>query len=121
MAELESRFGQKRMREIKERAVESGAMLFAQELRRQLMPYKDTGTTINEITVSKPYYVNGEVRIKIHWRGPKGRYRIIHLNEWGTIRNPSPSAKGAIARALQSSEKVYRDAVKKAIIRGMRQ
>ncbi|MEK4565191.1 hypothetical protein MKX54_11005 [Alkalihalobacillus sp. FSL R5-0424] len=120
LADLESRFGEKRMLEIKTRAVESGAKLFAQELKRQLTPFKDQGYTVDEITVSKPFVVNGEVQIKIHWRGPNNRYRIIHLNEWGTIRNPSPPAKGAIRRAQESSVKVYRNAVKKAIIRGMK-
>ncbi|SFP80980.1 hypothetical protein SAMN05421839_1771, partial [Halolactibacillus halophilus] len=53
------------------------------------------------------------------WKGPNGRYRIIHLNEWGTINNPNPAGKGAIARALKNSEKAYRDAVRKALKGGL--
>lgn len=117
--ELEKRFGQQNMQRVSDRALLAGAKVFVKELESQFESFKDTGASIEEITISEPIWV-GNVRIvKVHWRGPKERYRIIHLNEWGTINNPNPPGKGAIARALRNAEKAYRNAVKKAIEEGI--
>lgn len=123
MAELEKRFGKNRMQQITDKALDRGADIFIAELKKQLTSVKDKGYsegyTVDEITKSKPMTVNGVRTIKIHWRGPHGRYRIIHLNEWGTVKNPNPPMKGAIARALRSAEGAYRRAVKQAMQEGI--
>jgi hypothetical protein len=85
----------------------------------QFATFKDTGASIEEMTISDPLWVSGVRTIKIHWRGPKDRYRIIHLNEFGTVQNPSPRGKGAIARAMRNAESAYRNAIKKAIREGL--
>ncbi|WP_230200105.1 hypothetical protein [Bacillus niameyensis] len=115
LKELEMRFGEQGMRRISDQALEDAAKEFVKELISQFQSFKDTGGSIDEITISDIYVENGVRTIRIHWKGPKGRYRIIHLNEWGTIKNPNPAGKGKIAKAMKSSEKAYRDAVKKAI------
>ena len=115
LQDLEQRFGQQKMQAISDKALKDAANEFVKELKSQFQSFKDTGASIDEITISDIVYVNGARTIKVHWIGPKQRYRIIHLNEWGTIRNPNPRGKGAVARALKSSEKAYREAVKKAL------
>ncbi|WP_299090347.1 hypothetical protein [uncultured Metabacillus sp.] len=119
MADLEKRFGKTKMQTISDNALKQGAEVFVRELKSQFETFKDTGASIDEITISEPFWV-GDVRtIKIHWRGPKERYRIIHLNEWGTVKNPNQKGKGAIARALRNAENAYRKAVSDAIRRGI--
>lgn len=116
---FDNRFGDKAVKRISDQALKAGAQVFVRELKQQFQNFKDTGASIDEITISKPMLIGGVRTIKVHWRGPKERYRIIHLNEWGTVQNPNPKGKGAIARALRNAEKAYRLAVMEAVRRGL--
>lgn len=116
---LDNRFGDKAVKRISDQSLKAGAQVFVRELKQQFQNFKDTGASIDEITISEPMLIGGVRTIKVHWRGPKGRYRIIHLNEWGTVQNPNPKGKGAIARALRNAEKAYRLAVMEAVRRGL--
>ena len=117
--DLEQRFGSERMQVISDEALKAGAQEFVRELKLQFESFKDTGASLREITISEPMTVSGVRTIKVHWRGPKDRYRIIHLNEWGTVKNPYPSGKGAIARALRNAENSYKRAIEDAVRRGI--
>lgn len=122
--ELERRLGPNRMQEINDRALKEGAKVFVRELRLQVKTFSDgegysKGHTFDEITISEPMTVAGVRTIKVYWRGPNGRYRIIHLNEWGTVKNPNPRGKGAIARALRNAEEEYRRVVREELERGI--
>jgi hypothetical protein len=119
MAELEKRLGRWKAQQLSDKALKRGAQVFIKELKIQFATFKDTGASIEEMTISDPLWVSGVRTIKIHWRGPKDRYRIIHLNEFGTVQNPSPRGKGAIARAMRNAESAYRSAIKKAIREGL--
>jgi hypothetical protein len=116
---LEEKFGEQAARRMSDEALKAGAPVFKKELDTQLETFRDTGGTIEDVTISEPTDVAGVRVLKIHWTGPHGRYRIVHLNEWGTVKNPNPRGKGAIARALKNSQKEYRAAVKRAIERGI--
>lgn len=119
MRDLERRFGENHARQISDRALKEGAKVFILELKRQFQTFRDTGASIDEITLSEPMTIRGIRTIRVHWKGPKGRYRIIHLNEFGTVKNPNPRGKGAIARALRNAENEYRNAISEAIGRGI--
>ncbi|MDQ0228414.1 HK97 gp10 family phage protein [Metabacillus niabensis] len=119
MRQLEKRYGQQNMQRISDKALLAGARVFVKELKSQFESFKDTGASIDEITISEPMWLGSVRTVKVHWRGPNNRYRIIHLNEWGTIKNPNPQGKGAIARALKNAEAAYRNAIKKAIEEGI--
>lgn len=119
LSELEQKLGKEAMQRISDKALIDAAKEFVEALKQEFEGFKDTGASIEEITITGPLFVSGTRTIKIHWKGPKGRYRIIHLNEWGTINHPNPRGKGAVARALKNSEKAYRDAVRKAFKGGL--
>ena len=119
IAEIEKRYGQIKMQQLGDMALKKGAEVFVRELKSQFESFRDTGATIDEMTISNPMWVNGSRTIKIHWKGPKDRYRIIHLNEFGTVKNPNPKGKGAIARAMRNAEKQYRDTIKRVIKEGI--
>lgn len=120
LKELDHRFGKKRINEITDEALTMGALLFGMELRRQLATFKDKGYTLDELTISPPSAnSNGHRSIRVFWRGPHQRYRIIHLNEWGTIRNPRPRGKGKIAKAMELSKKEYAKAIRDTIRRNL--
>lgn len=124
LAEIERRLGKAKMRVVSDAALKAGAKVFIAELKRQVRTFSDgkgssEGYTYDEITMSEPMTLKGNRTIRIHWKGPHNRYRIIHLNEWGTVNNPNPRGKGSIARAMRNAESAYRRAVKEAIRRGI--
>lgn len=113
---LEERYGQASMEQANDRALLSGAEVFVQELERQFERFKDTGASLREITISEPMTIKGVRTVKVYWKGPENRYRIIHLNEWGTVKNPDPKGKGAIARAMRNAAEAYREAIKESLM-----
>ena len=114
-AELEKRFGQAKMQEISDQALFEGAQVIKKELEQNFETFRDTGASIDEITISEPKAGPNGRRREIHWVGPKGRYRLIHINEWGTIKNPNPAGKGKVAASLEGGKKAYRKAVKQVL------
>lgn len=120
LKDLESMFSRTRIDSIIDDALTSGALVFGMELRRQLATFKDKGYTLDEMTISNPNAsAEGGRSIIVHWKGPHSRYRIIHLNEWGTVNNPSPRGKGKIAAAMSNSQKAYGAAVRNSIRRNL--
>lgn len=114
-AELEKRYGQKKMDKIVDDALLSGAKVFEKELQQNFESFRDSGASINEITISDPIIGPKGRSRKIHWKGPDGRYRLIHINEWGSVKNPNPRGKGKVAASLQSGKKEYRKIIKKEL------
>lgn len=117
---LDKRFSERGRINITDNALRSGAEVIKNELKMQFQSFKDTGASIDEITIGQPETdLNGARYIKIYWKGPKGRYRIIHLNEFGTVKNPNPRGKGAIERALRAGTVAYKRAIADGIRRGI--
>ena len=114
-AELEKRFGQVKMQEISDQALFEGAQVIKKELEQNFESFRDTGASIDEITISDPKDGPNGRRRNIHWIGSKDRYRLIHINEWGTVKNPNPAGKGKVAASLEGGKKAYRKAVKKVL------
>lgn len=115
LREIEERFAGARALAIKDKALKAGAEAFRKELISQLETFKDTGETIKEVRFSEPEWSGKDRIIKVYWRGPHNRYSIIHLNEFGTIKNPNPRGKGKIALALRNSEAAYKRAVREEL------
>jgi len=115
--DLEAKLGPLKMRVISDAALTAAAKVFVTELQSQMDAVKDTGASVDEITLTPIYSERGTRTITVKWKGPKNRYRIIHLNEFGTVKNPNPKGKGAIARSLVNSEAAYKAAIK-AVLKG---
>lgn len=113
--ELERKLGAAVMSKISDQALLAGAEVIKKELQANFERFKDTGASLDEITISEPKDGANGRTVKIHWRGPDGRFRIIHLNEWGTIKNPNPAGKGAVALSLENGKNEYRKVIKKMI------
>ena len=123
--ELEAKFGQSKMESIVDDALTDGALVFGMELRRQLKTFSDgtgysKGYTLDELTIDAPSPSGtGSRSVMVYWRGSHSRYRIIHLNEWGTIKNPNPRGKGKIAKAMKLSQRSYSKALRDSIRRNL--
>lgn len=116
LREIGEQYGEIKMLKAQDKALNKGAKYFMSVLKANFEVFRDTGASIHEITKTEPYTIHGNTRmIKVHWHGSMNRYAIIHFNEWGTIKNPNPRGKGAIARTMFMTEKPYREIVKQSL------
>lgn len=112
---LDQRFSPSATLRMVDKALTAGAEVIKKEIEKSFQSFKDTGASIDEITYSKPMTLNGKRTIMIYWSGPKKRYTIIHLNEFGTIKNPNPRGKGALDRAMRAGRAEYFRVLKREI------
>lgn len=107
---LEKQLGSKKMKAITRKAINQGAESVKSKVKEDIAPFKDTGATYDEVVLQNARQVGGDIRADLGWNGPKERWRLIHLEEWGYQRNGrqiKPRTFGAIDKSLKSSEQRY--------------
>lgn len=113
---LERKYGRGAMKRVTDFALTKGGQKVVQIIKNNIKSFKDTGESVEETTVSKPMTINGVRTLKIHWRGPKQRYRIIHLNEYGHYDRSgkwvNTRGKGVIENAMREGRETYFRTVK---------
>ncbi|MDO0970879.1 hypothetical protein [Staphylococcus haemolyticus] len=113
---LENKYGKSATKRITDFALTKGGQKVVQIIKNNIDSFKDTGESVKETTVSKPMTINGVRTVKIHWRGPKQRYRIIHLNEYGHYDRSgkwvNTAGKGVIENAMRKGRETYFRTVK---------
>lgn len=123
LGDLEKHLGKEKMQRVSDEGLKEGARVFVDKLKSEFRSVNwgdySQGYTVEEITVSEPEWIQGKRTVRVYWKGPHDRYRIIHLNEMGTVKNPNPPAKGVIARSLRNSEDAYFKAIEEAVRRGI--
>lgn len=121
IAYLEKKYGKSATKRITDFALTKGGQKVVQIIRNNMKSFKDTGESVEETTVSKPMTINGVRTVKIHWRGPKQRYRIIHLNEYGHFDRAgkwvNTRGKGVIENAMREGRETYFRTVKEEMRR----
>ena len=121
IAYLEKKYGRSATKRITDFALTKGGQKVVQIIKNNMKSFKDTGESVEETTVSKPMTINGVRTVKIHWRGPKQRYRIIHLNEYGHFDRAgkwvNTRGKGVIENAMREGRETYFRTVKEEIRR----
>ena len=121
IAYLEKKYGKSATKRITDLALTKGGQKVVQIIKNNIKSFKDTGESVEETTVSKPMTINGVRTVKIHWRGPKQRYRIIHLNEYGHFDRAgkwvNTAGKGVIENAMREGRETYFRTVKEEIRR----
>ncbi|WP_210123973.1 MULTISPECIES: hypothetical protein [unclassified Staphylococcus] len=121
IAYLEKKYGKSATKRITDFALTKGGQKVVQIIKNNMKSFKDTGESVEETTLSKPMTINGVRTVKIHWRGPKQRYRIIHLNEYGHFDRAgkwvNTAGKGVIENAMREGRETYFRTVKEEIRR----
>ncbi|SUM82677.1 hypothetical protein [Staphylococcus saprophyticus] len=121
IAYLEKKYGRSATKRITDFALTKGGQKVVQIIKNNMKSFKDTGESVEETTVSKPMTINGVRTVKIHWRGPKQRYRIIHLNEYGHFDRAgkwvNTRGKGVIENAMREGRETYFRTVKEEMRR----
>lgn len=118
---LETQFGDRRMASIENTALNEAAENFKDGLAEAISVYEDTGETISETTRSRATKkAHGQRTVRVGWRGPKGRYKLIHLNEFGYVRwgkSYSPRGSGVIRAYVDKAGSIYVNDVRKGLIK----
>ncbi|WP_210131607.1 hypothetical protein [Staphylococcus sp. GDK8D30P] len=121
IAYLEKKYGKSATKRITDFALTKGGQKVVQIIKNNMKSFKDTGESVEETKVSKPMTINGVRTVKIHWRGPKQRYRIIHLNEYGHFDRAgkwvNTAGKGVIENAMREGRETYFRTVKEEMRR----
>lgn len=120
MVEIEQRIGKEIAENRARKGMQEGGKIVYKNMQQSMMSFRDTGATLDEMKISNVETTTGTLKLYIYWKGPKDRFRIIHLNEKGYTRNGkryTPRGHGAIARALRQSQTAYFRAVEKELSR----
>lgn len=116
IAYLETKYGKSAMKRITDFALTKAGNKFVSIIKGNMKSFEDTGESVEETTLSKPMTIKGVRTVKIHWRGPKQRYRIIHLNEYGHYDRSgkwiNTAGKGVIENAMREGRETYFRTVK---------
>ncbi|GAB3061878.1 hypothetical protein ACFOU0_06070 [Salinicoccus sesuvii] len=109
--DLEAHFSPAALLKAKDKALTKGAEFLKDKLYIMLDQTKDTGAARDELTFSKPQWIDGERVITLHWRGNKDRYRVIHLIENGFYDRSGnfkkPEGYGQIENVLAANRVEY--------------
>ncbi|OHQ80399.1 hypothetical protein HMPREF2549_10500 [Staphylococcus sp. HMSC074D07] len=116
IAYLETKYGKSAMKRITDFALTKAGNKVVSIIKGNMKSFEDTGESVEETTLSKPMTIKGVRAVKIHWRGPKQRYRIIHLNEYGHFDRSgkwvNTAGKGVIENAMREGRETYFRTVK---------
>ena len=116
IAYLETKYGKSAMKRITDFALTKAGNKVVSIIKGNMKSFEDTGESVEETTLSKPMTIKGVRTVKIHWRGPKQRYRIIHLNEYGHFDRSgkwvNTAGKGVIENAMREGRETYFRTVK---------
>lgn len=121
---LNKRFSPVRVQKIIDKGLVAGGRKMLLMVEQEQAKYKRTGATVNEATLSDPMTIGGKRIIKIHWKGSKNRFAVIHLQEQGFHNSKgefvSPDSKGALQRVVIEGQRVYAETVRDEIARAFR-
>ncbi|MCY1566766.1 hypothetical protein NW126_04650 [Staphylococcus pettenkoferi] len=113
---LERKYGRGAMKRVTDFALTKGGQKVVQIIKNNMKSFEKTGASVEEVTVSKPMTINGVRTVKIHWRGPRQRFRIIHLNEYGHYDRSgkwvNTRGKGVVENAMREGRETYFRTVK---------
>ena len=113
---LERKYGRGAMKRVTDFALTKGGQKVVQIIKNNMKSFEKSGASVEEVTVSKPMTINGVRTVKIHWRGPRQRFRIIHLNEYGHYDRSgkwvNTRGKGVVENAMREGRETYFRTVK---------
>lgn len=119
LKKLEEKFSPTKVNRVVNKALKEGGQVFEKDLKEGLSTYADTGSTVDEVVVTSPRMVNGVKVVRVGFNGRKGRYALVHLNEFGYTRfgkRHSPKGLGVIRKTIDAGESKHQEIVKKVIV-----
>lgn len=95
---------------IRKQALNTGGDVVVEQMKKNFEAFKGAGFSQEEIMRTDARTKNDIEELKIGWNGEHGRWRIIHLNEFGYTRKGkqyTPRGFGVIAKTVEQSKEEY--------------
>lgn len=117
---LDEQFSERRSSSIQNKTVNEATEIFKEGLAEAISVYSDTGATVGETTRSRASKkADGTRTSRVGWSGPKKRYKLIHLNEFGYVRwgkRYNPRGTGVIRAYIDKSQKIYIENIRTGLL-----
>lgn len=97
-------------KQIRKQAINAGGDRMVEQLKKNFDVFKDTGYSEEEIIRTDARTKGNVEELKIGWNGPHGRWRLIHLNEFGYTRKGkqyTPKGFGVIQKTVEQTKEEY--------------
>ncbi len=111
---IEQAYAGTRAKSMQKEALNAGGEVVVNTLKKNFEPFKDTGYSQEDIVRTNARTHDGAEEIKVGWSGDHGRWRLVHLNEFGYTRKGkqyTPKGFGAIAKSIEEAKQEYVQAV----------
>lgn len=99
---------------IRKEALNAGGDIVVERLKENFESFRDIGYSKDEIVRTNARSKGDIEELKVGWNGEHGRWRIVHLNEFGYSKNGkqyTPKGFGTIARTVNETQRDYADTV----------
>ncbi|MFO1546673.1 HK97 gp10 family phage protein [Lactiplantibacillus plantarum] len=83
---LQQKLGDRKLNAAEKAALKPAGEYVKNEVKQTVALFRDTGATEDEVVVGTVRKRGGENVLRVGWNGPKGRYALVHLNEFGYTR-----------------------------------
>lgn len=101
-------------KKIRKAALNAGGDVVVERLKENFDAFKDTGYSKDEIMRTDSRSKNDVEELKVGWDGEHGRWRMVHLNEFGYTRmgkQYTPKGFGMIAKTISEVQGEFGQAV----------
>lgn len=113
LANLEKKLGEPRVRRITNKALRETSKEIEPDFKEAVSVYRDTGLTVDAVTVSGVSRASGVAQVKIGFgKGFPSRWQLVHLNELGYEHNPNPRGFGVIRRFSDKLQREYPEMIR---------
>lgn len=107
---MEDKLGERRVSRIVNKTLNESGEDFKKGLAQAVSSYRHTGATVDEVVRSRSSRRGGNFSLRVGWAGPKKRYKLVHLNEFGYVRwgrRYSPRGMGVIRKHIDTGGRKY--------------
>lgn len=115
---MEKKLGESKVNRVVNKALKETSEIIEPEFATAVSVYKDTGATVSSVVTSGVRRDMGIPGIKLGFTSP--RWQLVHLNELGYSRKPSPRGYGVIRRFSSQLEGIYPHLIEPKIKEGFK-
>lgn len=108
LANMERKLGEGKVNRVVNKALRETAKEIEPDFKEVISGYRDTGATVEAVVVSGVSRASGVAQVKLGFgKGHPTRWQLVHLNELGYAKNPSPRGFGVIRRFSDQLQTTY--------------
>lgn len=115
---LEEKLGKQKATRVVNKTLNAAGDQMEQDVKSAVAAYADTGATVEEVVRTKSRKKDGIPSVRVGWNGPKKRYALVHLNEFGFTKNGrriTPQGYGVLRNTIDKAESAYISEARKGL------